>query len=143
MLLTCSFFYLWKHVSRIWLVLFEIQLQNAFGSLGLPRKANRADDVSVLHGMLAAIDQLLTPTQRQSHTRISLLEHADSLQNNGRIICITVSSYNHSFMFRHDFNHKKMLQLILYFWLQFYSLKILLVYIIKIIVNIWLIYNFI
>ena len=106
MLLTCSFFYLWKHVSRIWLVLFEIQLQNAFGSLGLPRKANRADDVSVLHGMLAAIDQLLTPTQRQSHTRISLLEHADSLQNNGRIICITVS-YNHSFMFRHDFNHTR------------------------------------
>ncbi|XP_067933440.1 integrator complex subunit 13-like [Watersipora subatra] len=66
-------------------------IQRAFGLLGLPRKANRADDVSVLHGLSAAVDQLHIPTQRQSEARISLLENADTLHNNGRIICITMA----------------------------------------------------
>lgn len=46
-----------------------------------------------MHGLYAGLDQLLTPTQTQNEKRIALLENADSLQNNGRIICITVGTY--------------------------------------------------
>lgn len=73
-------------------------IQRAIGQLGLPARKSKGSSEARLsrieQGLSQAIDQLIQPTDKQKQARNILQENADRLENNGRVVCLTVSDIN-------------------------------------------------